>query len=77
MSKLIKSVTGRVGKKSEAKRQAKKVGAKIGKPSERAKEASEREFAAPSVSDVLGGTAGPGFGASPQHYRKRPLKRSR
>lgn len=68
------------GKKKQigsAQRQARKVGATVGKASEKARAASERGFAAPSVSSILGGTAGPGFGSSTQDYRRRGLKRSR
>lgn len=86
MSDLVRKAVhittyGRLGKKkkqlSSAQRQARKVGAKIGKVSEKARTASEREFAAPSVSSILGGTAGPGLGSSAQNYRRRGLKRSR
>lgn len=86
MAKLIKKVVsastgGLVGGKkkqpSAAERQASEVGATLGKPSEKARAASEREFATPSVSNILGGTAGPGLGSSSQGYRRRPLKRSR
>ena len=73
---------GLVGKEkrkplSSAKRQAKKVGATVGKPSEKAREASGREFASPSISNLLGGVSGPGLGSSAQNYRNRPLKRTR
>ena len=83
MGDLLKLATGGLydpNKKKQlgsAQRQARKVGAKVGKASEKARMASEREFATPSVSNILGGTAGPGLGSSTQNYRRRPLKGSR
>lgn len=87
MAKLIKKVIsastgGLVGGKkkkttSSAEAQARAVGATLGSPSEKAQAASKREFAAPTVSSILGGPAGPGFGRSSPGYRRRPLKRSR
>ena len=55
MAGLVRKVTGQDYAKgaNEAKAQARKVGAKIGKASDRAKTASEREFA--PVDTVLGG----------------------
>lgn len=93
MSKLIKQVaggalsptlTGTGGKKkrkpdpTSAKAQAAKLGATVGDPSAKAQAASARAFGdVPTVSAILGGTAGPGFGGSSRGYRRRPLQRSR
>lgn len=83
MSKLFSGLAGPFGlvgpsgkkkkRLGEARRQAQKVGAKIGKPSERAREASEREFETQTVSELLGGNAGAGFGSSRPKARK-PLR---
>lgn len=77
MAKLFKASTLGVFSKRKPRReavtQAKKVGAKVGKASEKARAASEREFETQTVSELLGGNAGAGFGSSRPKTRK-PLR---